>query len=353
MTKDETLHRAMFAYPTGENLRCRLCAHECVIEEGSHGRCQVRVHRGGTLYSRVYGRTVARHVDPIEKKPLFHFQPGSRSLSMAAPGCNMRCPWCQNWEISQCVPTDIAGWGEPATPKEIVAQARAQSCRSISFTYTEPTIFFEYAYDIARQATSAGLSTVFVTNGYMTGEALTTIAPVLDAASVDLKAFSDRAYQELTGARLRPVLDTLERMRDLDLWIEVTTLIVPDVNDDASQLRSLAAFIADALGRDTPWHISRFFPAYRMSQAEPTPAETLRSAARIGAEAGLRYVYAGNVGGRASTVCSSCGASLIERSGFDVVENRVTETSGCPSCGAPVAGVELAPSRPGERERAP
>jgi pyruvate formate lyase activating enzyme len=227
-----------------------------------------------------------------------------------------------------------------------VAQAEARGCRSISFTYTEPTIFFEYAYDIARQATSAGLSTVFVTNGYMTGEALTTIAPVLDAASVDLKAFSENVYREFSGARLQPVLDTLERMRDLDLWVEITTLIVPDVNDDASQLRSLATFIADALGHDTPWHISRFFPAYRMSQAEPTPVATLRNAARIGAEAGLRYVYTGHVDGHASasTVCPSCGAWLIERSRFDDVESRVTQTSTCPTCGAPVAGVELAPS---------
>ncbi len=334
-------HPALFAAPEGERIRCRLCAHYCLIGDGQRGRCGVRIHRDGALYTLVYGRVIAEHLDPIEKKPLYHFYPGSRSMSIAAPGCNMRCLWCQNWEISQFAPPEAATWGEPASPDGMVDRARRAGCKSISYTYTEPTIFFEYALDIARRADEAGIANVFVTNGYMTHEALRTIAPVLGAASVDLKAFSEPIHERTTGARLRPVLETLRRMKRLGIWVEVTTLIVPGVNDDHEQLRGLASFLANELGHETPWHVSRFFPAYRMTDVQPTPVETIIQATEIGQEAGLQYVYTGNVGGSESTACPACGELLIRRAGPGRVESFVTASMTCPACDEVIAGIGM------------
>ncbi len=331
----------MFAVIEGDAIRCRLCAHHCLVADGERGRCGVRIHHDGVLYTMVYGRLIAEQVDPIEKKPLFHVHPGSRSLSIAAPGCNMRCPWCQNWQISQWTPPETSSWGTPASPEQIVARAQRAGCRSISFTYTEPTVFFEYALEIARRAIEADIATVFVTNGYMTHQALQTIAPVLTAASVDLKAFDDRVHRHMTGARLQPVLDTLRRMKQRGIWVEVTTLVVPGVNDDPRQLRGLARFMAAELGRETPWHVSRFYPAYRMADQQPTPVETIVRATEIGGEVGLQYVYAGNLGRIDSTGCPACGALLIQRMGADEVTSFVTPSMTCPACDAPIAGIGL------------
>ena len=337
------LHEAKW-YGLGDDgrIHCRLCAHRCAIENGERGRCGVRIHRDGTLYTLVYGRLTAGHVDPIEKKPLFHFHPGSRSLSIAAPGCNMHCPWCQNGEISQWRPPVDGEWGDAASPDEVVERAGQLDCRSISFTYTEPTVFLEYALDIARRAHAERLATVIVTNGYMTGEALEAVSPVLDAASVDLKVFSDPVHRRTTGARLRPVLDTLCRMKRLGLWVEVTTLIVPGVNDDPDPLRALASFLAHEVGVETPWHVSRFFPAYRMTDVEPTPVKTILEAVEIGRKAGLQYVYSGNLGRHEPTVCPECGERVIRRTASKGVESSVTTSSTCPACGEPIAGVGLA-----------
>jgi pyruvate formate lyase activating enzyme len=291
------------------------------------------------LYTLVYGRLAACHIDPIEKKPLYHYLPGSRSLSIAAPGCNLRCRWCQNWQISQCVPPADRAWGESASPEAIVARAQRSDCASLSFTYTEPTVFLEYAYDIAKRAKHVGLDSVFVTNGYITPEALHRIAPLLDAASVDLKAFDEEIHERMTGARLAPVLDTLREMRRLGLWIEVTTLIVPGVNDDAGQLRGLVSFLAEDLGPETPWHVSRFFPAHRMMDVSPTPVETIDTAVRIGREAGLLYVYSGNLGEQDATRCPRCGTELIRRQGYGWVSGLIQPTGRCPACGAAIAGV--------------
>jgi pyruvate formate lyase activating enzyme len=326
-------------------VHCNLCAHRCTIADGKRGICQVRENRGGALYTLVYGRTIARHVDPVEKKPLFHFYPGTTAYSIATVGCNFRCRWCQNWEISQMARERPLLLGEEASPEQIVAAAQKAGCRSIAYTYTEPTIFFEYAYDTACLAHEAGLANIYVTNGYMTagaGEMLETFQPYLDAANVDLKAFRDETYREYVGARLQPVLDAMKTMKRLGIWLEVTTLVVPGINDDPVELRDAASFVAQELGVETPWHISRFFPAYEMTDVPSTPIETLRRAREIGLEAGLRYVYVGNVMDESNTVCHACGKTLIRRSGFGVVENRVGLEGRCPDCGALLAGVGMA-----------
>jgi pyruvate formate lyase activating enzyme len=322
-------------------VRCGLCAHRCLIAEGGRGVCRVRENRDGTLYTRVYGRIVARHVDPIEKKPLFHFHPGSTVYSIATPGCNFRCRWCQNADISQMVREQDLIAGDEVAPQEIVAAARQAGCRSVAYTYTEPTIFFEYAYDVARLAHDAGLANVFVTNGYMTEEMLEAFDSYLDAANVDLKAFRDETYREYVGARLQPVLDSLKAMKRLGIWVEVTTLIIPGVNDEPHELRDAARFVAQELGPETPWHISRFFPAYRMTDVGPTPVVTLQKAQGIGREEGLHYIYAGNVGGESNTVCPECGRELIRRSGYSIAQNRIQEGGRCPSCGTIVSGVGM------------
>jgi pyruvate formate lyase activating enzyme len=325
-----------------ERVRCHLCAHRCVIAEGKRGVCQVRKNRDGTLVTLVYGRVVAQHVDPIEKKPLLHFYPGTTAYSIATPGCNFRCPWCQNAGISQMVREQHLIIGEQASPEEIIAAARRAGCRSMAYTYTEPTVFFEYAYDIARLAREANLANVYVTNGYMTGEMLEAFHPYLDAANVDLKAFRDETYRKYVGARLQPVLDSLKVMKRLSVWVEVTTLVVPGINDDPAELRDAARFVAQELGVETPWHISRFYPAHEMTDVPSTPVATLQQAREIGLEEGLRYIYVGNVPGEANTFCHACGRPLIRRSGYWILENHVQPDGRCPDCGMPVAGVGMA-----------
>ncbi|MBN1356294.1 AmmeMemoRadiSam system radical SAM enzyme [bacterium] len=322
-------------------VQCNLCAHRCVIADGARGICRVRENAGGTLFTLVGKKTIARHVDPIEKKPLMHFLPGSRSYSIAAPGCNFQCGWCQNWEISQ-MPRDTGRIaGEDVEPETIVKDALRTGSSSIAYTYTEPTVFFEYALNTSRLAHAAGLKNVFITNGYMTAEALEMIAPYLDAANVDLKSFRDAVYRNYIGARLQPVLDTLKNMRKRDIWIEVTTLIVPGINDDPAELDDIARFIAGELEPGVPWHISRYFPNYRINDIPPTPEETIRKAGEIGKSAGLKYIYIGNMRSDSNTHCSQCGHLLIRRSGYGVLRNDVTRAGNCPECGLHVDGVEM------------
>jgi len=293
------------------------------------------------LLTRVYGRVTSHHVDPIEKKPLFHFYPGSKAFSIATPGCNFRCRFCQNWEISQMVREYHLIMGEQATPDELVAIAQRTDSRTIAYTYTEPTIFFEYAYDTARKATEASIANAFVTNGYETAEAIDAIAPYLDAANVDLKSFNDRFYRRLCGATLQPVLDTLKRMKQSGIWLEVTTLVIPTYNDSGAELRDMAHFIATELGHETPWHVSAFYPTYHLTDAPPTPVHTLMQARDIGREEGLHYVYAGNMPGKGEdTLCPQCGKAVIRRYGYTILENRVQEGQ-CPDCLSPIAGVGL------------
>lgn len=323
-----------------ERVRCNLCAHHCVIAVGKLGVCNVRQNVDGTLYTLVYDRTISQNVDPIEKKPLYHFYPGSKSYSIATPGCNFRCRWCQNWEISQ-MPREqhfIAGREAPA--EQIVAGARRSSCQSIAYTYTEPTIFFEYAYDTARLAHESGIANVYVTNGYMTAEMLALLHPYLDGANVDLKAFCKKTYQRLVGAGLGPVLDSMKRMKALGIWLEVTTLVIPGINDGPKELREVAQFISQELGPETPWHISRFHPGYLMADRPPTPVRTLQQAQEIGLEEGLYYVYQGNVAGESNTYCHECGQLLIRRRGYWIAADNIRDGR-CPSCSTPVAGIGM------------
>ncbi len=322
-------------------VHCQLCAHSCVIASGQRGICQVRENRGGFLYSLVYGRSITQNVDPIEKKPLNHFYPGSRSFSIATPGCNLRCDWCQNWEISQMPREQHFLAGHELSPADIVMAAQNSSCRSIAYTYTEPTIFFEYSYDTARLAREAGLANVFVSNGYMSSQMLELLQPVLDAANIDLKAFRDETYRQYTGATLQPVLDSLKKLSAYGVWLEVTTLVIPGVNDDPQELQEMAEFIATELGTETPWHISRFFPQYKLQQLPPTPPDTLNRAAEIGRNAGLKHVYLGNLGEEINTCCSACGKVLIRRGGFEISSHHVNCHGCCPDCGENLAGVGM------------
>jgi pyruvate formate lyase activating enzyme len=333
------IREAMLWDPVGDGtVACRVCAHRCVIKPGKLGVCAVRENRDGRLVTLVYGEVVAAHVDPIEKKPLYHFFPGSRALSIATPGCNFHCGFCQNWQISQA-PRRVGGGisGEPFPPEDVVRVAREERCRSISYTYTEPTIFFEYAHDTAVLAREAGLANNFVTNGYMTAEALEALRPALDAANVDLKAFRDETYRKVCGARLEPVLDSIRRMKEMGIWVEVTTLVVPGLNDGPAELEAIARFIA-SVDPDIPWHISRYHPDYEYTEAPATPVSTLRAAADAGRKEGLRYIYVGNVPGESEdTACATCGTALIRRRGFTVVAN-VLKDSRCPQCGAALPG---------------
>jgi pyruvate formate lyase activating enzyme len=324
-----------------KKVRCNLCSHRCVIKDGRRGICNVRENDAGILNTLVYGKLIAQHIDPIEKKPLFHFLPGTPSYSIATVGCNFRCRFCQNADIAQ-MPSDREGTilGTRCTPGDVVDAAQRGGCRSIAYTYTEPTVFFEFAYETAKLAHDRGIRNVFVTNGYMTSEALEMIEPYLDAANVDLKAFTDDYYKKVCGAGLKHVQATLKLMKSLDIFIEVTTLIVPGLNDDPSELNDLAAFIARDLGPETPWHISRFHPTYRLTDRPSTPIQTLTTAREIGINAGLRYVYTGNVPGNAAenTFCYSCGESVIERWGFQV-ENLRLKNGKCTQCGVEIDGV--------------
>jgi len=335
------MKREALLYKKSEHnsVSCFLCAHQCHIAEGKFGFCGVRQNIEGVLYTYAYGKVIAAHVDPIEKKPLYHFLPGSASFSIATIGCNFRCGFCQNWEISQASfrDGDVVGGGG-LSPEGVVIEAIANQCKSISYTYTEPTIFFEYALDCAKIAKTKGLRNNFVTNGYMTSEALHMIKPYLNAANVDLKFFRDSSYKKVCSARLRPVLDTIYLMHDLGIWVEVTTLIVPGENDSKEELRDIAGFIA-GVDKNIPWHVSRFHPDYKFTNHQDTPEATLKAAFEIGEESGLTYIYAGNVSGWGNnTHCHNCEKLIIKRIGFNILEYKMNENR-CAFCNTVIPGV--------------
>jgi pyruvate formate lyase activating enzyme len=323
----------------GQSVHCALCSHRCKIAPSKRGICGVRENRDGTLFTLVYGPVIAASVDPIEKKPIYHVDPGSESYSIAAVGCNFRCTFCQNHEISQMPREEGRIAGREMTPREVVNEAINSSSKSISYTYTEPTIFFEFAHDTARLAREEGLKNIFVTNGFMTQEALEAASPWLDAANVDLKSFRDEFYKRHCGARLEPVLETLREMKKRGIWVEVTTLVIPTLNDDEGELREIAAFIR-SLGDDVPWHVSRFFPRYKTEGLPPTPVKTIDRSLEIGRKAGLNHVYSGNVPGGESdnTYCSCCKDLLIGRQGYVIREYNL-EGSKCKRCGTELAGI--------------
>jgi pyruvate formate lyase activating enzyme len=321
------------------SVKCRLCCHYCAIAEGKRGICGIRENSNGRLNSLVYGKVIAQNIDPIEKKPLFHFLPGSTSYSIATAGCNFKCLHCQNYDISEYprLYRDIPG--REMSPQDVVAAALAAGCASISYTYTEPTIFMEYALDCARLAREKGLKNVFVSNGYTSPEAIEAIAPYLDANNIDLKG-DDDFYRKIAGARLQPVLDTIKKMKELGIWIEITTLIIPGLNDSDEFFHWTADFIKST-DPSIPWHVSRFHPTHKMLDRTPTPPATLQRAGKIGLDTGLRYVYQGNILGTGeNTFCYSCGKLLIERSGFSLGNIAIADSK-CPYCAAVIDGVGL------------
>ncbi len=338
MTSD--LHEAMlYEKLPDEAVQCHLCGHECRIAPDGLGICRVRQNVGGRLVSLNYGHLVAAHVDPIEKKPLYHFLPGTTSMSIAAAGCNFQCEFCQNWQISQQPRCGRADAGQSATPEQVVAATRRKGCASISYTYTEPTIYFEMAYETATLAVEAGLKNCFVSNGFMTPAAVRTIAPVLDAINVDLKAFREETYRTRMKGRLAPVLECLHTLVAEGVWVEVTTLVVPGMNDSSAELGDIAGFIATDLGIDVPWHVSRYHDNYQMTGRGATPIETLAEAVRLGRAAGLRYVYQGNVAGTGGdTRCPGCEALVIGRQGYTAEVGGLRDGD-CAACGEAIAGL--------------
>jgi pyruvate formate lyase activating enzyme len=326
-----------------DKIICQLCHHCCQIKSGHRGICKVRENRSGVLESLVYERLIASNPDPIEKKPLFHVLPGSLSYSIATVGCNFRCRFCQNADIAQ-MPADSAGiiMGENISVEQVVANAKTSNCASISYTYTEPTIYFEMAYDTAKLAHQEGLLNIFVTNGYMTLKAIEMIQPYLNAANVDLKAFKNESYKTCCNAKLEPVKETLKQMKGAGIWIEITTLIIPGFNDNPSELRAIAEFIMAELGPETPWHVSRFHPTYKMTDRNATPVGTILNAREIGQKTGLKYVYSGNVAGHGGedTLCPRCGQTVIGRQGFRLTEKRIVNGA-CNQCGTLIAGIGI------------
>ncbi len=326
-------------------VQCTACEHWCAVGPGEAGKCGVRRNIDGALQLVVYGKAVAVHVDPVEKKPLNHFLPGSKIFSIGTFGCNLRCAWCQNWEISQHRAFDPERdyTGDSWPPEKIVQFCVQNNIPLIAFTYNEPTVFFEYAYDTARLAHDAGIRSVFVSSGFETVQALDAIAPYLAAINVDLKAFREETYRAYCGARLAPVLRNIRHLVERGVWVEVTTLVIPGLNDGDEELRDIADFLV-SVSPDLPWHVTGFTPHYQMRDRPPTPAATLRRAWEIGKAAGLRYVYTGNIwgssllAGSSDTHCPVCGAKVIERNGSRV-RTLWREAGACPSCNYRLAGV--------------
>lgn len=321
-----------------QTVRCELCPKYCSIGEGQSGDCRIRVNINGKLVATTYGRASAVHVDPIEKKPLNHFFPASRIFSIATAGCNLHCSHCQNWQLSQQDGTQVRQRIK-ATPEQVVATAQKYTCPSIAYTYSDPVIFYEYVYDTAVLAHEKQLMNVLVTAGYINEKPLRELAPYIDAANVDLKGFTDDFYQTNCGATLQPVLDTLVRMKELGIWLEVTNLIIPTKNDDMATIRRMCQWMVKYLGPDTPLHFSRFRPMYRVRDIPSTPVETLENARKEAQHAGIHHVYVGNMFGHdgEQTLCPVDGTLLIKRVGYNIVENNI-KSGCCPSCGTAVAG---------------
>lgn len=328
----------LFKRTKNETVECMLCRHRCKIDSGKTGICCVRQNHSGTLHTLVYDKIVSTNVDPIEKKPLFHFWPGTTSFSIATVGCNFQCTFCQNHSISQMPREQGRVVGDTYSPEEIVEMAVRNSCRSVSYTYTEPTIYYELARDTMRAAHDRGLLNVWVTNGYMTPELLEDAAGLIDAANVDLKAFNDHFYLHYCRARLDGVLDSLKIMRKMGIWIEVTTLLIPTLNDNLEEVTQLAKFIESNLGPETPWHVSRFYPRYKEQDLPPTDIGLLRSVRAIGLDAGLKFVYTGNVpsDNGEKTFCPECSRLVIDRVGYTT--RKFTDEGCCHDCGRRIPG---------------
>ena len=332
-------------------LECDVCPRACRLQDGQHGLCFVRARQGERIVLMSYGRSSGFCVDPIEKKPLNHFLPGTPVLSFGTAGCNLSCRFCQNWDISKSRETDTLA--DEAPPERIARAALALGCRSVAFTYNDPVIFLEYAVDVAKACRAVGVRAVAVTAGYVRPEARRELFAHMDAANVDLKAFSDRFYRDVCAGQLAPVLETLVYLkRETDVWLEVTTLLIPGENDSPAELEAASRWFAENLGPDVPWHFSAFHPDWRMRDKPSTPASTLRRAREIARAHGIRHVYVGNVrdGEGQSTFCSACGELLIGRDGYEITAWRLGPGGGCVSCGERCAGVfEATPGHWGQR----
>ncbi len=329
--------KEVYLYEKKDNKRvqCDICAHHCFIEPGKRGICGVRENIEGKLYALNYGKAITVNIDPIEKKPLFHFLPGSHSLSIATVGCNLRCSNCQNWDISQGFKGKKEIPGQNLNPEEIVKLTIKNNLPSISYTYTEPTIFLEYALDTMKLAKKAGIKNTWVSNGFMTEESARMVIPYLDANNIDIKSFSDEFYTKICGARLKPVLKTAKLMKKSGVWVEITTLVIPTLSDSKEMFKEIAKFIKQELGSETPWHITQFSGAisWKLQDLPETKVETLEMAYRIGKETGLKYVYTGNVPGLGSedTICPKCKTVAINRTGYTI--KRYDKNGRCQRCG--------------------
>ncbi|MDY0225695.1 MAG: AmmeMemoRadiSam system radical SAM enzyme [Desulfomicrobium apsheronum] len=318
----------------GSTVQCQLCAHFCRIEDGTRGQCGVRENRGGQLFSLSYDKVAALNLDPVEKKPLFHFLPGTKTLSLGTQGCNLACAFCQNASLSQPPRQGKALGGEAIPPREIIRMAQTSGAASVAYTYSEPTIFFELMRETAILAREAGLANIMVSNGFQSPQCLDALGDLIQAVNIDIKSFREEFYNDICAARLGPVLKNLVHMKKLGWHIETTTLIIPDLNDSDRELGEIARFVHDELGKDTAWHVSRFHPCHQMLDHAPTPLDTLKRAYDIGRAAGLSHVFVGNVPGSdlENTICPGCGQMVVERVGFTILRNRL-QRGVCPGCG--------------------
>jgi len=336
----EPLKEAYF-YQKLENqvVQCQLCPRRCVIQPGKRGFCQVRENRDGKLFSLVYGRPCSVHIDPIEKKPLFHFLPASSAFSIATVGCNLKCLFCQNWQISQARPEDVES--VYLEPQELVRRVRQAGSPTIAYTYTEPVIFYEYMLDTAKLAKEQGIRNIMHSNGHINEEPLRQLCKYLDAANIDLKGFSQKFYNEMSLGNLDSVLKTLKILKEEGVWVEITNLILPGHNDDTETIAKMCLWIKENLGGDTPVHFSRFWPMYKMLSLNPTPIATLEKARKIAKDCGLKYVYIGNIPGHIgeSTYCPNCGKVIIKRSGYSILGVNLDEQGRCKFCEENISGV--------------
>jgi len=320
-----------------KRVQCELCPNGCVLELGQHSRCRARANKDGTLYSLVYGKPCAVHVDPIEKKPFFHFLPGTTAFSIATAGCVLSCKFCQNWQISQAKPEDTDTYDLP--PEKVVSNAVAYKCRSVTYTYTEPTVFYEYMYDTAVIAKKQGIKNTMHSCGYINEKPLRTLSKYMDAADIDLKGFTEDFYSRICSGSLKPVLDSLVVLKEEGVWLEITNLVIPTLNDDMKKIREMSSWIVKNLGPHVPIHFSRFFPHYKLTNLPPTPIETMEGARKSALDAGLKYVYIGNIRHEGeNTFCPKCKKMLIERMGYFVRQNLVSNGK-CKFCGTSIAGV--------------
>jgi pyruvate formate lyase activating enzyme len=329
---------AMFYTPTPRGVKCRLCPHQCNIAEGKSGDCRVRYNRGGKLYTQAWNNPCAVHVDPVEKKPLLHFLPGTTSYSLAIAGCNFSCLNCQNWEISQTSPDKTRNYD--LSPAQVVSQAQKENCRSIAYTYSEPVTFFEYTLECSRLARKAGLKNIVVSNGYINPAPLAEWCKVIDAANIDLKSFDDDIYTMLNNGTLDPVLNTLVKLKENGIWLEITNLVIPEWTDDMDMIRRMCHWLAQNGFKDTPLHFSRFYPLYKLNKLQPTPENVLVKAREIALSQGLRYVYIGNVPGRnyGNTYCPNCQSLVVERVGYSIRQSKL-KNGHCGVCGQEIPGV--------------